>query len=83
MFWSVAAPTLLRTPTPTSKTIWQSHWLLTSTFHAWTILALALSATHFRHHLFVWTVHSPALLHKGVWSTFVHLGMDTLLGSIF
>lgn len=77
-------PSLLSTstsssnPTPTRTT----HFLYTTSFHSLSFLALTASATHFRRHLFVWTVFSPALLYKGVWGLLVHWVMGVGVASL-
>ncbi|BGP39055.1 major facilitator super transporter protein [Rhodotorula kratochvilovae] len=49
-----------------------------STFHTLALAVLALSATHFRYHLFALTVFAPAVLYRGTW--FVILQVGTNLG---
>lgn len=76
IFWACAVgsrlypwpPWIIAVPTASATT----HFLITTLFHSLSFLTLAASATHFRSHLFVWTVFSPALLYKGVWTLLVH-----------
>ncbi|KAL8290216.1 hypothetical protein RQP46_003155 [Phenoliferia psychrophenolica] len=74
VFWSLATPSLLHHSQRSSTRT--SHFYLSNTMHVWSLLILAISATHFRHHLFTFTVFSPALLFEGVWNTWMHLGGD-------
>ncbi|GAA6063504.1 hypothetical protein JCM10212_004766 [Sporobolomyces blumeae] len=59
-----------RAPTTARQSIY------TTTFFALSLTTMALSATHFRYHLFAFTVFSPAVLYKGVWWAFVQLGTN-------
>jgi ethanolaminephosphotransferase len=85
VFWSLATLSLLRLhPISSSHHIptCTSHFLYTTAFHCLSLLTLAISATHFRRHLFTWTVFSPALLYKGVWSVLVHWFSGIMLASL-
>ena len=77
--WSLATPSLLRTRSATTRT---THFYLSTTMHVWSLLTLAISATHFRHHLFTFTFFSPALLFQGFWNTCMHLGGDVVLAQL-
>ncbi|GAA5927520.1 mannose-ethanolamine phosphotransferase LAS21 [Sporobolomyces koalae] len=65
IFFSVSTRTL--TPCPVT------HSILTTSFFSCSLTTLAISAFHFRHHLFAFTVFSPAVLYKGVWWILVQL----------
>ncbi|KAM0745944.1 alkaline phosphatase-like protein [Meredithblackwellia eburnea MCA 4105] len=78
VFWSLASLVLVNP----SRGQPNKPFIITSLFHSTALLVLAASATHFRNHLFTFTVFSPALLFQGVWSTWVHLGSDVLLAQL-
>ncbi|ORY91724.1 alkaline-phosphatase-like protein [Leucosporidium creatinivorum] len=81
LFWTNSAPALIRY-SPSSHSTLTSHFILSTLFHSLSLFTLAASATHFRRHLFVWTVFSPALLYKGVWNVLVHWFMGVLVAAI-
>lgn len=96
VFWAAAAPHLLPSSAPSpcatppatidgdrseGRTSPRRAYLLyTTVFHTLALATLAVSATHFRRHLFTWTVFSPALLFKCVWWAFVQLGAGVAFG---
>ncbi|GAA5962537.1 hypothetical protein JCM3765_003721 [Sporobolomyces pararoseus] len=53
-----------------------SHTIYTTTFFTLSLTTLAISAVHFRYHLFAFTVFSPAVLYKGIWWIAVQLGTN-------
>ncbi|GAA5837763.1 hypothetical protein JCM5353_008275 [Sporobolomyces roseus] len=54
----------------------RAHTIYTTTFFSLSLSTLAISAIHFRYHLFAFTVFSPAVLYKGAWWFVVHLGTN-------
>ncbi|GAA6004814.1 hypothetical protein JCM11491_002242 [Sporobolomyces phaffii] len=53
-----------------------AHTTYTTTFFVLALTTLAVSAVHFRYHLFAFTVFSPAVLYKGVWWIAVQVGTN-------
>ncbi|GJN89792.1 hypothetical protein Rhopal_002781-T1 [Rhodotorula paludigena] len=51
-------------------------------FHTLALATLALSATHFRYHLFSLTVFAPAVLYRAVWFLLLHLGTNLGLAKV-
>lgn len=47
-----------------------------SAFHTLALAMLALSATHFREHLFALTVFAPAVLYRAGWFVWVQVGTN-------
>ncbi|KDE09092.1 hypothetical protein MVLG_00808 [Microbotryum lychnidis-dioicae p1A1 Lamole] len=66
----------------TSSLLPHSTLPYTTTFHSLSLLALCASATHFRQHLFTWTVFSPAVCYQIVWSSFGHLLTNVFLQAL-
>ncbi|GAA5892934.1 mannose-ethanolamine phosphotransferase LAS21 [Sporobolomyces salmoneus] len=60
-----------------------SHTIFTTTFFALSLSTLAISAVHFRYHLFAFTVFSPAVLYRGGWWISVHLITNEVLSRLF
>ncbi|KAK4056544.1 major facilitator super transporter protein [Microbotryomycetes sp. JL221] len=52
---------------------------IATTFFTLQLTTLACSSFHFRRHLFVWTVFSPALLYKAIWYILVHCCLNITL----
>ncbi|GAA6046359.1 hypothetical protein JCM3770_004881 [Rhodotorula araucariae] len=53
-----------------------------SAFHTLALAVLALSATHFRYHLFALTVFAPAVLYRAAWFVCVHVGTNVGLADV-
>ncbi|GAA6005439.1 mannose-ethanolamine phosphotransferase LAS21 [Rhodotorula paludigena] len=51
-------------------------------FHTLALATLALSATHFRYHLFSLTVFAPSVLYRAVWFLLLHLGTNLGLANV-
>jgi ethanolaminephosphotransferase len=60
-----------------------SFFLYASAFRSVALLAYSISATVFRDHLFTWTVFSPAVLYKIVWTVLMHWAVDGLVAWLF
>ncbi|KAM0788708.1 hypothetical protein ACM66B_002803 [Microbotryomycetes sp. NB124-2] len=75
VFWSLArSQTTFNGPSRTLKSFSTS-----TLFYTLQLTVLSISSFHFRRHLFVWTVFSPALLYKTVWFVLVHCCSDIVL----
>jgi hypothetical protein len=85
ILWSLARGTLLlpalprrsESPSHSNNTVnparpFATYLVYASAFHSVALAAIGISATVFRNHLFTWTVFSPAVLYKIVWSVLVH-----------